>query len=115
MKVMRFELPGAPDEVKIGFVDLDGNQVVDAATVLGRMGIRYPLERAVDIIAYNVEKSGALSQGLVDLSRYDAPRWGLDEAVFLPSIEAGSLRDFITFEQHIKAVRSQRGSEIPPA
>ena len=115
MKVMRFELPGAPGEVKIGFVDLDGNLVVEAATVLGRMGIRDPLERAVDIIAYNVERSGALSQGLADLSRYDAPRWGLGEAVFLPSIEAGSLRDFIAFEQHIKTVRNQRGAEVPPA
>ena len=115
MKIIRFSLPGAPGETKVGFVDLSNNQVVDSTTVLGRMGIRDPLERAVDLIAYNVEKSGALSQGLKDLDRYDAPRWGLDEVVFLPSIEAGSLRDFIAFEQHIEAVRSRRGADIPEA
>ena len=113
MKVMRFELPGSPGEAKVGFVDLDDNKVVDSATVLGRMGVRDPLNRAVDIITYNVEKAGALSQGLGNLDRYDAPRWGLDEVVYLPSIEAGSLRDFIAFEQHIKTVREQRGTEIP--
>ncbi len=113
MKVLRFELPESPGEVKIGFVDLAGGCVVDAATVLGRMGIREPLDRAVDIISYNLEKSGALSQGVKDLSRYDAPRWGLTEVRFLPSIEAGSLRDFIAFEQHISTVRRQRGAEIP--
>ena len=115
MKVMRFELPAAPGEVNVGFVDLTDNKVVDAATALGRMGIRDPLLGAVDIIAYNVEKSGALSLGLADLSKYDAPRWGLDEVVFLPSIEAGSLRDFIAFEQHIKTARNRQGAEIPPA
>ena len=114
MKVVRFELPGSPGEVKIGFVDLADNKVVDAATVLGRMGIREPLPRAVDIMSYNVEKSGALSQGIKDLSRHDAPRWGLDEIMYLPCIEAGSLRDFIAFEQHIKTVLGQRGAEIPP-
>lgn len=113
MKIMRFELTGSPGQAKVGFVDLADNKVVDAPTVLGRMGIRDPLERAVDIIAYNVEKSGSLSQGLVDLARYDAPRWGLEEVVFLPSIEAASLRDFIAFEQHIGTVRKQRGGEIP--
>ncbi len=56
MKVLRFELPESPGEVKIGFVDLAGGQVVDAATVLGRMGIRESLDRAVDIISYNLEK-----------------------------------------------------------
>ena len=113
MKIMRFELPGSPGETKVGFVDLGSNNAVDSATVLGRMGIRDPLERAVDLITYNVEKSGALAQGLGDLDRYDAPRWGLNEVVFLPSIEAGSLRDFIAFEQHIRTVREQRGAEIP--
>ena len=113
MKVMRFELPASPGQAKVGFVDLSDNNVVDAATVLGRMGIRDPLPRAVDIIEYNVDKSGSLSEGLADLSRYDAPRWALDEVVFLPCIEAASLRDFIAFEQHIKTVRNQRGGEIP--
>ena len=113
MKVMRFEVPDSTGQVKIGFVDLADNKVLDAVTVLGRMGIRDPLERAVDIIGYNLEKSGSLSQGLTDLSRYDAPRWGLDEVVFLPAIEAGSLRDFIAFEQHIKSALGRRGGEIP--
>jgi 2-keto-4-pentenoate hydratase/2-oxohepta-3-ene-1,7-dioic acid hydratase in catechol pathway len=115
MKIMKFKLPSAPAESKVGFVDLSNNQVVDSATVLGRMGIRDPLNRAVDLIAYNSEKSGALSQGLKDLDRYDAPRWGLDEVVYLPAIEAGSLRDFIAFEQHIRTARSRRGSDIPEA
>ncbi len=113
MKVMRFELPGSPGETKVGFVDLGANKVVDSVTVLGRMGIRDPLDRAVDIICFNVDKAGTLSQGLENLAKYDAPRWGLDEVVYLPSIEAGSLRDFIAFEQHIKTVREQRGAEIP--
>ena len=115
MKIMRFGLPGSPGESKVGFVDLSNSQVVDSATVLGRMGIRDHLDRAVDLIAYNVDKLGALSQGLKDLDRFDAPRWGLDEVVFLPSIEAGSLRDFIAFEQHIKTVRNRRGNDVPEA
>ena len=115
MKIARFDLPGTSGQVKVGFVDLKDNQVVDAATVLGRMGIRDPLDRAVDIVAYNVDKSGALSQGLGDLSRYDAPRWPLQDIRWLAPIESGSLKDFIAFEQHITAVRSSRGAEVPPA
>ena len=113
MKIMRFEAPGSAGQAKVGFVDLTENKVLDAATVLGRIGIRDPLDRAVDIIAYNVEKSGSLSQGLADLSRYDAPSWGLDEVEFLPAIEAGSLRDFIAFEQHFKNAMGRRGAEVP--
>ena len=64
MKIMRFELPGSLGETKVGFVDLDNNQAVDSATVLGRMGIEEPLGRAVDLIAYNATNSGALSQGV---------------------------------------------------
>ena len=115
MKVMRFELPGHPGESKVGLVDLGSNQAVDCATVLGRLGVAEPLERAVDVIAYNTEQSGALSQGIGVLDRHDAPRWGLDEVVFLPSVEAASLRDFIAFEEHIRAVRFLRGAEVPPA
>ena len=115
MKIARFDLPSTSGQVKVGFVDLKDNQVVDAATVLGRMGIRDPLERAVDIVAYNVDKSGALSQGLGDLSRHDAPRWPLQDIRWLAPIESGSLKDFIAFEQHITAVRSSRGAEVPPA
>jgi 2-keto-4-pentenoate hydratase/2-oxohepta-3-ene-1,7-dioic acid hydratase in catechol pathway len=115
MKLLRFELPASPGEVKVGFVDIAGDSAVDAATVLGQMGIREPLDRVVDIIAYNLEKSGALSQELKDLSKFDAPRWGLTQVRFLPSIEAGSLRDFIAFEQHIKAARSLRGGDVPEA
>ena len=115
MKIMRFELLGAPDETKVGFVDLANNQVVDSPAVLGRMGIGEPLGRAVDIIAYNTETSGALSRDVGNLDRYDAPRWGLEDVVFLPCIEAGSLRDFIAFEQHIGTIRSRRGGDIPEA
>ena len=115
MKVMRFELPGQPGESRVGFVDLENNQAVECAAVLGRLGVAEPLARAVDIIAYNTEQSGALSQGVGELDRQDAPRWGLDEVVFLPPVEAASLRDFIAFEEHIRAVRFIRGAEIPPA
>lgn len=115
MKIARFDLPGASGGVKIGFVDLTDNQMVDAPTVLGRMGIRDPLDRAVDIVAYNVDKSGALSQGLGELSSYDAPRWPLGDVRWLAPIESGSLKDFIAFEQHISTVRKSRGAEVPPA
>ena len=115
MKIARFDLPGTSGQVKVGFVDLKVNQVIDAATVLGRMGIRDRLDRAVDIVAYNVDKSGALSQGLGDLSTYDAPRWPLEEIRLLAPIESGSLKDFIAFERHITTVRSLRGAEVPPA
>lgn len=115
MKVMRFELPGQPGASRVGFADLENNQVVDCAAVLGRLRVAEPLPRAVDVIAYNTEHSGALSRGVRDLDRHDAPRWGLDEVVFLPPVEAASLRDFIAFEQHIRAVRFIRGAEIPPA
>jgi len=114
MKISRFDLPGTNGGVKIGFVDLKDNQMLEAATVLGRMGIRDRLERAVDIVAYNVEKSGALSQGIGDLSSYDAPRWPLDDVRLLAPIESGSLKDFIAFEQHISTVRKNRGAEVPP-
>ena len=115
MKVMRFELPGDPGESRVGFVDLGNKQVVDCAAVLGRLGIAESLARAVDVVAYNTEHSGALSQWVRELDRRDAPRWGLDEVVFLPPVEATSLRDFIAFEEHIRVVRGRRGGDIPPA
>ena len=115
MKVMRFELPGHPGDSRVGFVDLGNNQVVDCAAVLGRLGIAEPLARAVDVVAYNTEHPGALSQGVRELDRRDTPRWGLDEVVFLPPVEATSLRDFIAFEEHIRVVRGRRGADIPPA
>ncbi len=115
MKVLRFELPGHPGGSKVGLVDLVNNQAVDCAAVLDRLGIAEPLERAVDVIAYNTEQSGALSQAVSELDRHDAPRWGLNEVVFLPPVEAASLRDFIAFEEHIRAVRFLRGAEIPAA
>ena len=115
MKVMRFESPGHPGESRVGFVDQGNNQAVDCAAVLGRMGITEPLARAVDLIAYNTEQSGALSQGVRELDQHDAPRWGLDEVVFLPSVEATSLRDFIAFEEHIRAARGRRGADVPEA
>lgn len=115
MRVMRFELPGHPGESRVGFVDLGNNQAVDCAAVLGRLGIAEPLALAVDLIAYNTEQSGALDQGVRELERQDAPRWGLDEVVFLPPVEAASLRDFIAFEEHIRAARGRRGADVPPA
>ena len=113
MKIARFELPVSPGEAKVGFVSLADNTMVDAPTVLSSMGIREPLVRAIDIIAYNSDGSGALAQGLGDLSRYDAPRWALGEVQFLASVEAGSLRDFIAFEQHIKTMWNRQGNQVP--
>ena len=115
MKVIRFELPNAPGETRIGLVDLAQGHILEAAPALAQAGVGVPLPRAVDIIAYNTEMAGVLSQDLKDLPRFDAPRWDLTEVIYLPCIEAGSLRDFIAFEQHIKTVRGQRGVEVPPA
>ena len=79
------------------------------------MGVRDSLNRAVGIIAYNLDKSGALSQGLRDLSTYDAPRWPLEDIQWLAPIDSGSLKDFSAFEQHISTARKRRGAEVPPA
>jgi 2-keto-4-pentenoate hydratase/2-oxohepta-3-ene-1,7-dioic acid hydratase in catechol pathway len=115
VKIIRFEAPNTPGEAKVGLVDLAQGHIVDAALVLAQAGVGVLLPRAVDIIAYNTEMGGVLSRDLKDLSRFDAPRWDLAEVTYLPCIEAGSLRDFIAFEQHIKTVRGQRGIEVPPA
>ena len=50
MKVLRFELPGSPGEVRIGFVDLAANTAVDAPTVLAQVGINRTSWRAVDVV-----------------------------------------------------------------
>jgi 2-keto-4-pentenoate hydratase/2-oxohepta-3-ene-1,7-dioic acid hydratase in catechol pathway len=115
VKVVRFEPPDSPGEPLVGFVDLAHSHIVDAGSVLAQLGIDVPLNRAVDIIAYNTDTSGALSRDLKDLARFDAPRWGLEQVTYLPCVESGSLRDFIAFEQHIKTTRSRRGLEVPPA
>lgn len=115
MKVLRFELPGSPGEARIGFVDLAANTAVDAPTVLAQVGINRPSWRAVDIVEYNTESGGALSRELAGLDKFDALRCPLDQITYLACIEAGSLRDFIAFEQHIKTVRAKRGAEVPPA
>lgn len=115
MKIMRFELADSPGQAKVGFVDLAANHVVEAAGVLARVGVERPLTRAVDIVTYNTEALGALSREVSDLSKYDAPRCWLDDVTYLACIEAGSLRDFIAFEAHIKTVRNRRGDQVPPA
>ncbi|MBM3942055.1 MAG: fumarylacetoacetate hydrolase family protein [SAR202 cluster bacterium] len=115
MKIVRFETRNAPGEVKIGLVDVVQGHALDAAAVLAQAGISVPLPRAVDIIAYNTEMGGVLARDLQDLSRFDVPRWSLRDIIYLPSVESGSLRDFIAFEQHIKTVREARGMEVPPA
>ena len=115
MKVVRFELPNSPGQTRAGFVDLDENCIVDAGVVLAQAGIEDPLHRALDIIAYNTDNAGSLSRKLEDLDKFDGQRWGLDDVQYLPCIEAGSLRDFIAFEEHIKTVRSRRGDKVPPA
>lgn len=125
MKVVRFELPGLPGEPRVGFVDLLGNRILDAKAVLNRLGIVVPVTRAgiwlkadltaVDIVAYNTDTSGALSNKLKELEKFDVLHWGLDQVTHLPCIEAGSLRDFIAFEQHIKTLRTRRGDQVPPA
>ena len=115
MKIMRFVLADSPEQAKVGFVDLAANQVVDAAGVLAHVGVERPLPQAVDVVTYNTETSGALSREVADLDKYDAPRSWLGDVTYLACIEAGSLRDFIAFEQHIKTVRAKRGAEVPPA
>lgn len=115
MKIVRFALPQAPGEVRLGFVDLANRRILDAPAVLSRLGVSGPLDQVVDIVAHNIHTSGALSSQLKDLSRFDVPHWGLDQVIYLPCIEAGSLRDFIAFEQHIKTLRTRRGDQVPPA
>jgi len=115
VKIMRFELAESPGQARVGFVDLAANQVVDAVGVLAQVGIDSGVTRAVDIMGHNTETSGALSKEVSNLGRYDSLRWGLEEVTYLACIEAGSLRDFIAFEDHIKTVRARRGDEVPPA
>ena len=109
MKVVRFELHNSPGQARAGFVDLDENCIVDAGVVLAQAGIEDPLHRALDIIVYNTDNAGSLSHKLEDLDKFNGQRWGLDDVKYLPCIEAGSLRDFIAFEEHIKTMRSRRG------
>jgi 2-keto-4-pentenoate hydratase/2-oxohepta-3-ene-1,7-dioic acid hydratase in catechol pathway len=101
--------------VRIGFADLTNNQVVDAAAALPIAGIHDSLPRAVDILRLNTETAGQVSRAIGDAAAIDAPRWGLDDITYLPCVEAGSLRDFIAFEEHIGNTRRNRGAEIPPA
>ena len=115
MKIIRFEIPNAPGEARVGLVDVAQGHILEAETVLAHAGVEVQLLRAVDIVAYNTEMGGVLARDLKDLSRIDAPRWSLAEVTYLPCIESGSLRDFIAFEQHIKTVRSKQGAEVPPA
>jgi 2-keto-4-pentenoate hydratase/2-oxohepta-3-ene-1,7-dioic acid hydratase in catechol pathway len=101
--------------VRNGFADLTNNQVVDAAAALPIAGIHDSLPRAVDILRLNTETAGQVSRAIGDAAAIDAPRWGLDDITYLPCVEAGSLRDFIAFEEHIGNTRRNRGAEIPPA
>ena len=110
MKILRFELPGSRGDPRVGFVDHSNKQVVEAGAVLAKLGVDLPLPRAVDILAHNTENSGGLASQLGDPARFDAPRWGLEEVTYLPAIEAGSLRDFIAFEAHIRTIRTRRGT-----
>ena len=115
MKILRFTTSAAPGMVRIGFADLTNNQVVDAAAALPIAGIHDSLPRAVDILRLNTETAGQVSRAIGDAAAIDAPRWGLDDITYLPCVEAGSLRDFIAFEEHIGNTRRNRGAEIPPA
>ena len=115
MKILRFTTSAAPGMVRNGFADLTNNQVVDAAAALPIAGIHDSLPRAVDILRLNTETAGQVSRAIGDAAAIDAPRWGLDDITYLPCVEAGSLRDFIAFEEHIGNTRRNRGAEIPPA
>lgn len=125
MKIMRFELPESRGQARVGLVDVAANQVLDAAAVLAHLGVAINLVRprgwlsadlgALDIIAYNTENRGSLASSVKDLSAFDVQRWPADGVISLPAVEAGSLRDFIAFEQHITTTRRNRGLEVPPA
>ncbi len=114
MKIARVRLPGEEGPT-IGLVDEANSQILDAAQVVQQLGLNANASTAVDLVRYNTEHAGALSDAVKDLSQFNATRWPLDSLRFLCPIEAASLKDFLAFEVHLSNARKRNNMEIPPA
>ena len=114
MKIARVRLPGQQGPT-IGLVDEASSEILDAGQVIQQLGLAVDASTAVELVRYNTEHAGALSNAVKDLSRFSATRWPIDSVRFLAPIEAGSLKDFLAFEVHLSNVRKRNNMEIPPA
>ncbi len=112
---MRFKPSNRLNEVQIGIVDVPNNRVLDAKETLKTINVHTETNTAVEIIQMNTTMGGELSDQLQNLDVTNVPEWSLDDVVYMPPVEASSLRDFIAFEEHIKTVRGNRGAEVPDA
>ena len=114
MKIARVRLPGQQGPT-IGLVDEANSQILDAGQVVRQLGLNVNASTAVELVRYNTEHAGALSDAVKDLSQFSATRWPIDSLRFLAPIEAGSLKDFLAFEVHLSNARKRNNMEIPPA
>ena len=114
MKIARVRLPGQQGPT-VGLVDEARSEILDAGQVIQQLGLAVDASTAVELVRYNTEHAGALSNAVKDLSRFSATRWPIDSLRFLAPIEAGSLKDFLAFEVHLSNARKRNNLEIPPA
>ena len=114
MKIARVRLPGQQGPT-IGLVDEASSEILDAGQVIQQLGLAVDASTAVELVRYNTERAGALSDAVKDLSQFSATRWPIDSLRFLAPIEAGSLKDFLAFEVHLSNARKRNNLEIPPA
>ena len=114
MKIARVRLPGQQGPT-IGLVDEASSEILDAGQVIQQLGLAVDASTAVELVRYNTEHAGALSNAVKDLSRFSATRWPIDSLRFLAPIEAGSLKDFLAFEVHLSNARKRNNMAIPPA
>ena len=114
MKIARVRLPGEQGPT-IGLVDEPNAQILDAQQVVQQLGLPVDASTALELVRYNTETGGALSETTKDLSRFNATRWSVDSLRFLAPIEAASLKDFLAFEVHLSNARKRNNLEIPPA
>ena len=103
MKIARVRLPGQQGPT-IGLVDEASSEIFDAGQVIQQLGLAVDASTAVELVRYNTEHAGALSNAVKDLSSFSATRWPIDSLRFLAPIEAGSLKDFLAFEVHLSNV-----------
>ena len=96
-------------------MDEANSQILDAGQVVRQLGLNVNASTAVELVRYNTEHAGALSDAVKDLSQFSATRWPIDSLHFLAPIEAGSLKDFLAFEVHLSNARKRNNMEIPPA
>lgn len=114
MKIARVRLP-SEEGPTIGLVDEPNSQILNAGQVVQQLGLPVDASTAVELVRYNTETNGTLSDGVKDLSRFNATRWPIDSLRFLAPIEAASLKDFLAFEVHLSNARKRNNLEIPPA